>query len=102
MPPEPSVEQARADRRRELQCKLDRVNAQCEELSARITEFLFEHETANGCYFGASLEEIGQLPEKELRMRQAAWILDQERAVILAELSTLTKNEKESVHVEGK
>jgi hypothetical protein len=100
--PEPTCEQARADRREELLRKLAHINSEAEALSTQITSFLFQHKNHAGGYFADNLEELGALPAKELALRQREWLLNQERTGVLAELSTLTKNENESVHVEGK
>jgi hypothetical protein len=100
-PRELTVEEIRADRRKELLARLDRLNAEGESISAALTEFLFAHRSGNR-YFAANLEELGRLPEQERSLRQREYLLNQERDQILRELSELTVNPNESRHVEGK
>jgi hypothetical protein len=96
-----TVEQQLARRADELRCELARVNAECASLDDRLANFLRAHKTPDGRYLGASMQELAILPDEEIGMRQAGFILNQTRARILAELSTLTANEKETVHVAG-
>ena len=99
---EPSMQEVRASRKRELLAKLDRLNAETEELSTRISTFLLEHKGPDGRYRAGSLAELAQLPQQEISLRQLEWKLNHERNAILSELSMLTENKNESVHVEGR
>jgi hypothetical protein len=99
--PEPTCEEMRRMREKELRVNLDRLNAEVEELSARLTEFLFTHKTPHGDYFGASLEELGRLPDQERNLRNQEFLLNEQRSRILRELADLTVNAGESRHIAG-
>jgi hypothetical protein len=98
---EPTCEEMRRLREKQLRANLDRVNAEAEELSARLTEFLFTHKTPHGDYFGASLEELGRLPDQERSLRNQEFLLNEQRNRILKELADLTVNAGESRHIAG-
>jgi hypothetical protein len=99
--PEPTVEELRRKREKELRVNLDRVNAELEMVSARIGEFLWEHKGPSG-YRASSLEELAKLPDIESGLRNQEFLLNQVRAGILKELADLTVNERESRHIEGR
>ena len=97
-----TVEQARARRVDELKVELARTNAECEALNERLRNFLRAHKTPDGRYLGASMQELAELPDEEIGMRQAAFVLNTKRASILNELAGLTSNPGEVSHVAGK
>lgn len=101
-PRELTVEEIRADRRRELLCKLDHLNAEAEAVSASLLDFLFRHRTPRGDLFAANLEEIAPLREREFQLRKRECEILAERSSILEQLSKLVENKTESVHVAGR
>lgn len=104
--PEPQyetpVELARVQRREQLRIDLARLNAEAEELSHRIGEFLFEHTNLGGGYKAASLEELGTMPDRHRELRLAEFVLNERRAALLRELSELMDNPRESRHIAGR
>lgn len=102
---EPTLEEARRDREAELRRALDRLDASAELLGARIQEFRDRHFAlvrGQSVLISPHMNARDKLDSEWRELDRTACALQVERNTILDELSKLTLNPRESVHIAGR
>ena len=102
--PEPTLQQARIDRRRELSAHLSCLNAQMEDLNERAAKFKAANmRILGGQVVFVSSDFTARLPLEQqwFLLRKRAGEIAVERNAALSELAALARNGSETVHVAG-